>query len=332
VKIAHVVRSDSFAGVERYICLVAPRLAARGCKVTVIGGDQSRMRRAADSVQWRPAATTMAASAHLARLGRVDVVHAHMTAAELASVLTKPWHHARLVATIHFASPRGSSRTGRPLRALGPLMDEQIAISQFVAASAAVSASRILPNGVEVAESGPSDRERTVLVMQRLEVEKQTDVVLRAWSASRLRHHGWRLVIAGRGSDQTDLHRLARELDITESVEWPGFVEDPARLLSRAAIFLAPAPAEPFGLTVVEAMARATPVVAADGGAHRETVGADGWLFPVGDAGACARILDDVENRDLPSYGAHLQSRQRELFDIEDHADGLLRIYRELVG
>ena len=30
LRIAHVVRSDSFAGVERYVCLVAPRLAARG--------------------------------------------------------------------------------------------------------------------------------------------------------------------------------------------------------------------------------------------------------------------------------------------------------------
>jgi glycosyltransferase involved in cell wall biosynthesis len=330
VKIAHVVRSDSFAGVERYICLVAPRLAARGCEVTVIGGDQSRMRRAADSVHWRPAPTTAAAAAQLARLGRVDVVHAHMTAAELASVLTKPWHHARLVATLHFASPRGSTKTGRPLRALGRLMDDQIAISRFVAA--AVSANRVLPNGVEVADAGPAERERSVLVMQRLEVEKQTDVVLRAWSASRLRHRGWRLVIAGRGSHLTDLQRLARELKLTESVEWPGFVDDPARLLSRSAVFLAPAPAEPFGLTVVEAMARATPVVAADGGAHRETVGVDGWLFPVGDADACARILDDVGSRDLASYGAWLRTRQRELFDIENHTDALLQIYRGLIS
>jgi glycosyltransferase involved in cell wall biosynthesis len=330
VRIAHVVRSDSFAGVERYICLVAPRLAARGCEVTVIGGDQSRMRRVADSVHWRPAATTMAAAAQLSRLGRVDVVHAHMTAAELASVLMKPWHHAQIVTTLHFASPRGSTRVGRPLRALGSLMDEQIAISQFVAS--VVSASRILPNGVEIAPAGPPSRERSVLVMQRLEVEKQTDVVLQAWAASRLRHNGWRLVIAGRGSHLAGLQRLAGELNLTQSVEWPGFVEDPALLLSRSAIFLAPAPAEPFGLTVVEAMARATPVVAADGGAHRETVGADGWLFPAGDAGACARILDDVEHRDLASYGTRLRSRQHELFNIEVHTDALLQIYRGLTG
>jgi glycosyltransferase involved in cell wall biosynthesis len=330
VKIAHVVRSDSFAGVERYICLVAPRLAARGCEVTVIGGDQSRMTPVSDLVRWRPAATTGAAAAQLVRLGRFDVVHAHMTAAELASVLSKPLHRARLVATLHFASPRGSKKVRGLLRALGPLMDEQIAISHFVAAT--VSATRVLPNGVEVADAGSLDRERSVLVMQRLEVEKRTDVALRAWSSSRLRHHGWRLVIAGRGSHLSDLRRLAEDLSLTESIDWPGFTDDPALLLSRSAIFLAPAPAEPFGLTVVEAMARATPVVAADGGAHRETMGGDGWLFPVGDAGACARLLDDLENRDLSDYGARLRSRQHELFDIEDHTDALLQIYRELIG
>jgi glycosyltransferase involved in cell wall biosynthesis len=330
VKVAHVVRSDSFAGVERYISLVAPRLAARGCEVTVIGGDPSRMRPVADSVRWRSAATTWESATQLARLGRVDVVHAHMTAAELASVLTKPWHHARLVATLHFASPRGSTKASRPLRALGPLMDEQIAISRFVAT--AVPASLVLLNGVEVADAGPAERERSVLVMQRLEAEKHTDVVLRAWSTSRLRHSGWRLVIAGRGSRLADLHHLARELTLTESIEWLGFVDNPARLLSRSAILLAPAPAEPFGLTVVEAMARATPVVAADGGAHRETVGVDGWLFPVGDAEACARILDDVDSRDLAAYGSDLRSRQHELFDIEHHTDALLEIYRGLTG
>jgi glycosyltransferase involved in cell wall biosynthesis len=325
-----VVRSDSFAGVERYISLVAPRLTARGCKVTVIGGDQSSMRRVSDGVRWRPASTTGAAAAQLARLGRIDVVHAHMTAAELAAVVTKPFHRAHLVATLHFASSRGSNHSGDRLRALGRFMDEQIAISAFVAT--AVSATRVLQNGVAIANPGPTGRERFVLVMQRLEVEKQTDVVLRAWSSSQLRQHGWRLVIAGRGTQLSDLQRLSTELDVAESVEWKGFVKDPAHLLSHAGVFLAPAPAEPFGLTVVEAMARATPVIAADGGAHRETIGLDGWLFPVGDAGACARLLDDIDNRDLATYGARLRSRQHESFDIETHTDGLLQIYREVIG
>ena len=103
-----MVRSDSFAGVERYICMVAPRLAARGCEVTVVGGDPMQMGRVSDVVQWRPASTTWQVATELKRLGRLDVVHAHMTAAEVAAAITKPLHHARIVTTLHFASPRGS--------------------------------------------------------------------------------------------------------------------------------------------------------------------------------------------------------------------------------
>jgi glycosyltransferase involved in cell wall biosynthesis len=330
LKVAHVVRSDSFAGVERYISLVAPRLAARGCEVTVIGGDQSRMGQQSDAVRWLPATTTLAAATKLAHLGRLDVVHAHMTAGETAALVAKPRNRAHLVATLHFASRRGSGTSGVIHRILERALDEQIAISDFVASR--VHATRVLPNGVAIADPGPSIRQRRVLVMQRLEVEKQTDVVLRAWSLSRLRGEGWRLEIAGRGSQLSKLRRLTIDLELADTVDWIGFVDDPSTLLSEAGVFLAPAPAEPFGLTVVEAMARATPVIAADGGAHRETVGANGWLFPPGDSAACARLLDSARHCDLASYGASLRTRQHELFDIDAHTDRLLRIYRGMTG
>lgn len=328
MRIAHVVRSDSFAGVERYISLVAPRLAARDCQVAVIGGDPTNMNEISESVHVRPASSTLGVVSELSRLGRLDIVHAHMTAAELASVLSIPRHRARLVATLHFAIPRGSGRAGSPLRLLGSFFDEQIAISRFVAD--AVTASRVLPNGVEVADPGPLKRDRSVLVMQRLEAEKHTEVALRAWSSSTLRRKGWRLSIAGRGSQVAELRQLAHHLDLEQSIDWLGFVPNPSDLLSDAGLLLATAPAEPFGLTVVEAMARATPVVAADGGAHRETIGCNGWLFPVDDVAACARILDKAEHEDLPDYGSRLRSRQQQHFDINAHTDSLLQIYREL--
>jgi len=72
--------------------------------------------------------------------------------------------------------------------------------------------------------------------------------------------------------------------------------------------------------------------VAADGGAHRETVGVEGWLFPPGDVAACARLLDAIEIRDLAVYGDNLRSRQLKLFDIESHTDQLLKLYLGLTS
>jgi glycosyltransferase involved in cell wall biosynthesis len=330
MKIVHVVCTNAFAGVERYITLVAPRLALRGCDITVIGGDHLLMHRTSENVRWLPASTTWSATTQLARLGKMDIVHSHMTAADGAAVISKPLHRSHLVATLHFASSRGSSRTRAPLRLLGRFMEEQIAISDFVAD--ATPATRTLRNGVEVADPGPWLRDPTILMMQRLETEKETEVALRAWSQCQLRRKGWRLIIAGRGSQLSELQRLSAALNVTESVEWVGFVDSPSQMLSRAGLLLATARAEPFGLSVVEAMARATPVIAAEGGAHREILGAAGWLFPPGDVEACVELIDDAENRDLASYGAHLRSRQQSLFDIEAHTDGLLEIYREVLG
>ena len=71
---------------------------------------------------------------------------------------------------------------------------------------------------------------------------------------------------------------------------------DTDRLLASSSVVLAPAPAEPFGLSVVEAMAHGLAVVAAEGGAHTETVGDDGCssrrATPAA-ARALVRLADD---------------------------------------
>lgn len=328
MKVAHVVRSDAFAGVERYITLVVPRLAELGCNVTVVGGDEESMRRCLGEIRWLPAISTVDAIRALYSLGRIDIVHAHMTAAELAAVLSKPAHHAKVVSTLHFASRRGASMPGRFARPLSSFLDAQVAVSEFVAEQ--TQSTHVIQGGVESASRGQSGRTRTVVAVQRLEREKQTDVVLRAWASSSLRDHGWRLQLVGKGSAQEELRTLTSYLQIGESVDWLGFVEDADKILSDAGVLVASTPSEGFGLAVVEAMARATPVIAAGNGAHLETIGPDGWFFPPGDSDACAKLLDLLIVSDTVAYGAYLQARQRALFDIDIHVARLLNLYETL--
>ena len=42
--VVHVVTTDNFAGVERYVCDVAPRPSTRGWETAVVGGNAERMR------------------------------------------------------------------------------------------------------------------------------------------------------------------------------------------------------------------------------------------------------------------------------------------------
>ena len=331
LRIVHAVRSDSFAGVERYVSEVAGALSLLGHEVTVVGGDPTALCSALPSaVRYRPAATTGQVARELARCGRPDVVHAHMSAAELAAVLTRPAHRAPVVATRHFAVRRGGNLIASAVtRTVARGLALEISISQFVA-DASGPGSLVLHNGVRDQPEG-RDRERTVLVMQRLEPEKDTETAVRAFAASGLQEQGWRLQVAGRGSQSDEVSALANDLGVR--VELLGFVSEARALLAVCGLLLAPAPAEPFGLTVVEAMASATPVVASAGGAHVETVGSDGMLFPASDAQACADLLrqaaEDVESR--IRCGRALRARQERLFGLDRHVQALATAYRGLV-
>ena len=331
LRITHVVRSDSFAGVERYITEVATELASLGHEVTVVGGDPLPVRGALPAgVTHRPAASVRAVALALAAGGEQDVVHAHMSAAELAAVTTRPLHRAPVVATRHFAAQRGGSSPSRAItRTVARGLSLEISISQFVAERSGPG-SVVLHNGVRE-QPHATDREQTVLVMQRHEPEKDTATTLRAFAASGLAKRGWRLQIAGRGSQGEDLRRLALALSV--EADWLGFVDRPAGLLARAGVLLASAPAEPFGFSVVEAMASGTPVVACTGGAHAETVGPQGRLFPAFDVDACAHVLDEV-CRDAPGrsvYGLALRDRQQSQFSLTAHVARLTSLYSDVV-
>ncbi len=134
LNVTHAVRSDSFAGVERYVCEVVNELVARGHCVKVIGGAPERMSAELDpKVTHLRASSTAEVLRGFAQGGRVDLVHAHMTAAEVAALGARYWHCAPVIATRHFPDRRARAlptRVGGVVR-LG--LAEQIAISRFVA-------------------------------------------------------------------------------------------------------------------------------------------------------------------------------------------------------
>lgn len=321
-RIAHVVVTDSFAGVERYVCELAREQAARGSIVSVIGGNAARMTAELGSARHLPAADVKHAVLQLALLGRQDIVHAHMTAAEFAAVTAKPLHQGRIISTRHFARSRGSTPVARVGgRAMSAAIHRQIAISEFVAQSIGEPAV-VVPNGVRRQPDESRVRSNVVLCMNRLEPEKATDVALRAWAASGLPEQGWELHLAGSGSLRAELENLAHTLGVSSSVRWLGHVANTRQHLHQASLLLAAATAEPFGLSIAEAMACGTPVLASDGGAHPELLGADGFLFPTGNAAAAAAALQRVakmSSDERAQRGRRLRERQRRLFDLSRH-------------
>ncbi len=334
LSVVQVVVTDGFAGVERYVCQVSGELARRGHRIHTIGGDPARMRaELPESVPNRTATTLVSAAVALARRRHVDLIHVHMTTAEAAAWLARPLQPAPVVATRHFASRRGSSALARSLaRVTSGVIHTDISISRFVA-EAIGSPSEVIANGVPDRPQAPLVAP-TVVMLQRLDREKSPEVGIRAFALSGLARQGWRLVVAGQGELQPSLLRLVDELGVAGSVELVGHVARTDALLSESSVLLAPAPLEPFGLSVVEAMAHGLPVVAAGGGAHLETVGGDGLLFTPGDpsgaAAALARLGGELDLR--RSVGIALRHRQQERFTLSGHVDRLERLYRQIVA
>jgi len=334
LRITHVVVTDAFAGVERYVCQVANGLSARGHQVDVVGGAPDRMRAELDhTVVHRPAGTVPDAVRALVAVRGTDLVHAHMTAAEAGAFLARPVDRAPIVATRHFAEERGSDPVRAALaRVTARPVAADIAISGFVADTVR-GPTTLIPNGVAGRPQAPLDGRR-VLMLQRLDVEKAPEVGLRAFAASGLAGDGWELVVAGAGVLRPDLERLAAALGCGDVVTFAGLVADTDTLLASSTVLLAPAPAEPFGLSVVEAMSHGLPVVAAAGGAHVETVGRAGVLFPPGDAAAAGRALADLaaDRERLRSVGTALRDRQQERYSLALHLDRLESLYRAVAA
>ncbi len=338
--IRHLVGTDNFAGVERYVASVSVELARRGHRVDVVGGAPGEMEALLDrsGVAFVPAVGGRAlARANLAR-PRPDVVHAHMTAADVVAVATRPLVRRPVVSTLHFAQRRGHDALTRRMYAVLPhLITVEIAISRTVAEAAGGSPQVILNGVPEPADAGHDvERDPVVLVVQRLEREKDTSTALRAFAASGLAERAWQLHVCGDGSERQRLEDLARDEGIDEATRFLGHVDDPGRRMVRASLLVASAVCEPFGLTVVEAMSRGLPVVATGSGGHRETIGpaAPETLFDPGDhAAAAARLRwlgDDPELRADLAQRAH--ARYRQVFTIGAHVDALEPVYRRVAG
>jgi len=145
----------------------------------------------------------------------------------------------------------------------------------------------------------------TVLYVGRLRRYKGVDWVFRALPRLLAEVPDVRVQVIGDGPFGDGLRQLAARLGVERAIEFFGFVPGPgkARLMQEAWTVVQPSPKEGWGLTVVEAGACGTAVVAADSPGLRDSVRRDetGLLVPYGDdaalAGALARVLRDAPLR-----------------------------------
>jgi glycosyltransferase involved in cell wall biosynthesis len=223
-------------------------------------------------------------------------------------------------------------------RLLGRVPRKVIAVSRYLAGRYCdlPSPMTVIPDGVPIpAEPAQRAATPTVTLAARLVRWKGQEVFIRAVARAAPYLPKWRAEIVGSASAADErpgllaggeayaqeLRALAEELGVQDRIAFRGFRE-------RAELFAGSALAvhtsilpEPFGRTILEAMAAGVPVVGARAGAVPEIVanGITGRLYPAGDAQALAEamvsLLSDETHRQ--ALGAAGRARAADLFSVE---------------
>ncbi|OLC43990.1 MAG: hypothetical protein AUH75_01950 [Gemmatimonadetes bacterium 13_1_40CM_4_65_7] len=155
---------------------------------------------------------------------------------------------------------------------------------------------RVIPNGVDLpAVRWKDDHPHPYSVACVANISQQPlkglDVLLEAW-AQAVKLHPGRLVIYGRGNP-TSLVHLARALDIHDSVEFAGRVDDVTSRLLTAEIFVLPSRVEGMSNALLEAMSLGMPCVATavSGSVDLIQTGRNGLLVEPGDPSSLALAI-----------------------------------------
>jgi alpha-1,6-mannosyltransferase len=169
------------------------------------------------------------------------------------------------------------------------------------------------------------------LYLGRFAGEKQLETVIAAWREVGPRTGAW-LVLVGAGPREAKLRAAAEGLQ----VRWLAYQRDRdevAHLLAAADLYLAPGPAETFGLSALEAMAAGTPVlsVASGGVADRVQASGNGALYPAGDRHACAEACISLLQAPQGPLRAAARAYAEREHSWQGAFDGIFAIYDRLL-
>jgi glycosyltransferase involved in cell wall biosynthesis len=299
-----------------------------------------------------------AAAAH-----RADVAHANSIRAG-AMLALAPLAGVAKVAHVRDCLPPGAV-TSATMRLIASGVELVVANSRYTARWVSTAAPRarvrVVYNGVDIERFSPRAGEREaaraalgarssllVGVVAQLTPWKGQDTAIETLRLVRAQGVDARLLLIGSAKFRDPatrfdneryvarLRALARDLGLQPHVGFLGEREDVPQLMSALDVLLAPSWEEPFGRSVVEAMAMGVAVVATDVGGPVELLddGAAGVLVaprrPQAWAEAVGRLVADPEL--VRSLADAARARVLRCFTVDQHAARMVDVYEQVAG
>jgi glycosyltransferase involved in cell wall biosynthesis len=358
--VLHVQKVAGISGSEAHLLSLLPRLQERGWDVRMLMLHEHEpgawdFARALEARGVALDAIPLAAdvdpgaflrlTAYLLR-SRPTILHTHLVHADVYGQLTGALARVPVRVSTKHGFNEFRERRGFALgdRAVASLTHAHIAISRGLARYLEETEGfdgesfEIVHYGIEPRAEAAPYREGVprLLCVGRLIPIKGHIVLLRAFAEAKREVRELELEIAGRGPLEPALRALAKELGVTESVRFLGYVAPIQSAIERSVAIVVPSMGEGFGMVALEAMERARPVIAAAIGGLGELVedGVTGFLVPPGEAEPLARAIVTLA-RDLALAARMGEAGRRRALDRflqERCTDRTEILYRECLN
>lgn len=274
-----------------------------------------------------------------------DLVHTHLFAGDTYGRLAA-WRSGISVLTTEHNMNLDETGLKQWVRTILSWCTKQIvavshAVKEYSIYTEYISARKVfvIYNGVDPVRFSPNPQATThtppvVGMTSRLHPNKGHEFFLQA--LAKLPPESYQAVIVGSGPEQERLEKLAGTLGITPQVRFTGAVQDVPAALSQIDLVVLPTLQEGFGLSVVEAMMMAKPVIAFDTGPMREVIeqAKTGWLIPPKDVTALSQsiqlFLSDAKLRQRLGEAAHLVAVEK--FSLQRMVEQYADLYKRMIN
>ena len=154
----------------------------------------------------------------------------------------------------------------------------------------------IIYNPVSVSQERDPDPKHKIVSVGRLEVQKNRQLLIEAFSDVYKIHPEYSLHIYGEGSQEKELIALIEKLGLTEKVILHGNVSDVHKQIADAEFFVLSSDYEGLSNALIEAMMMGLPCISTDCAGASDVIedGVDGIIVPIRDRNKMAEAMDKL--------------------------------------